>query len=114
MYDARQTCTAATVSAAAGAAEIDQKTKSGLLKACNFKIIEIFNAEKIQQRQFFVVESARNSSYRTCPDILVVQLGYWSGSRAVWVVWHETQYSETGGSMDLALLLFPVAITCCC
>ena len=57
--------------------------------------------------------------YHTCPDIFFVQIfnriSVRQSSSVGRVSCHtETQYSETEGSMDLALMLLPVATTCCC
>ena len=53
-----------------------------------------------------------------CPYILVIRTNRISArqSRSMSRVRHyaETQYSDTGGSMALALLLLPVATTCGC
>ena len=107
MHDARQTFTAAALSTAAVAAEVD-KTKPG--QAGNFKNVDIFNAEKIQRRKNFVVEKV-SSSYHTGVLVKTEYPARQSGSVGHARCHTPRQYSETGGSIDLALGLLPVAIT---
>ena len=88
------------------------------LKVADIILFEVFNAVKFQRENSSLSEVAVVSHVRVLAFQLyncTTRISTRQSSSVCRVRRHtETTCNETGGSIGLALLLLPVAITCCC